>query len=178
VIDAQTIQTISQAMTAIGVLMAASYYILVVRSTIRTRQAQLFMHLYQGYASKEVNMRQVELLNMEWEDYHDFEKKYGSDINADNYAMRSSHLQWFNGIGLLLKEKLIDLNMVYHTVGQGALMLWTKYEPIIREQRERYRIPEHSVMLEYLADEVKRLRRQKGHPTEPPETLLSYVPDR
>ena len=27
---------------------------------------------------------------MEWKDYDDFEKKYGSDYNLDNYAKRMS----------------------------------------------------------------------------------------
>jgi hypothetical protein len=172
------LQTISVVIAAASVVIAATYYILIVRNTILTRQAQLFMQLYQGYASEDVNKRQIELLNMEWENYHDFETKYGSDINPDHYARRSAQLQWFNGIGLLVKENLIDLDLVYNTVGHGALMLWTKYESIIREQRDHYRVPEHSKGLEYLANEIKRIRKQKGYPTEPPETLTRYVPDK
>ncbi len=46
----------------------------------------------------------LELLNMEWSDYDDFERKYGSDYNLDNVAKR--HLFWiyFDALGCLLRN--------------------------------------------------------------------------
>ena len=69
------------------------------------------------------------------------------------------------------------MDLVYPTVGQGAMEIWTKFESTIREQRVRYSLPEWNVWFEYLV-EVRKIRRKKGLPTEPKETFSSYVPDK
>jgi hypothetical protein len=80
-----------------GLFTGFGFYVLTVRGSrknqrqqLETRQAQLFMQLYQDLLS-ENNMRSLlELLNMEWDDYDDFERKLGSDNNPDSFVKRTS----------------------------------------------------------------------------------------
>ena len=122
------------------------------------------------------NMRSMsDLLNMEWENYDDFERKYGSDNNPEAYAKRLS--SWFgqNNIGIMLKDGLIDADMVYDAFGGTVIMFWKKWEPIIREQRTRYMGENWMRYWEYLADRMTSIQQSRGITWEVPETYLRYV---
>jgi hypothetical protein len=176
-IELSTLQAVREIITILGIIGGLSYYIVTVRNQHKSRQAQLFNQLYEGYTSPEANKTHIEMLAMEWGDYHEFEMKYGSDYNIDSAARRLGHMQWLNGVGLLLKEGLINIDLVYPTIGSGAIAVWTKFESVIREQRVRYNMLEYCVWLEYLVEEIKKVRRSRGLPTEPKEYYVSYIPD-
>jgi hypothetical protein len=83
-----TLQTMGILLTAITVSIAAIYYTMTLRYTRRnqdlqleTRQAQLFTQIALTQVKPEVLSDYFEILNWEWEDYADFERKYGSDNN-------------------------------------------------------------------------------------------------
>ena len=59
----------------------------------------------------------------------------------------------------------------------GPLWMWHKYEPIIKEQRVRYKMPLLLVWMEYLAGEIERYYEERGYTDIIPENLGSYVPD-
>jgi hypothetical protein len=54
-----------------------------------------------------------ELYSMEWEDWDDYNRKYGSENNPENYALRYSTWSRINGVGLLVKTGLIDVGSVH-----------------------------------------------------------------
>jgi hypothetical protein len=144
--------------------------------TLETRQAQLFMQLYQDLLTED-NMRSyLELLNMEWEDYDDFERKYGSDYNPDSFAKRNSFWFRLNGIGSLLKDGLIDPEKVFNLLGTWTIWQWKKWESIIIELRARYNQPEILTDFEHLANEMLRIRLDRGITVELPKTFTRYVP--
>jgi hypothetical protein len=170
--------------TIVGVIVAFTYYVLTVRATQRnqqhqleTRQTQLFMQLYQDLLS-ENNMRSLlDLLNMEWEDYDDFERKLGSDNNPDSFVKRTSIWFRMNGIGLLLRDEMINPEKVFDLLGTWIIWLWMKWETIIQELRVRYNQPEIYAEFEYLAIEMKRIRLRRGITDELPNTFTRYVPE-
>jgi hypothetical protein len=170
-------QTISIVLAGFGIVIAASYYILTLRSNRLTRQAQLFMEFHRHLISFEAQKHYCDLFNMEWGDYDDFERKYGSDNNPEAFAKRMTYWVYLNDLGILLKEKLVDANMVYNSLGGGSIMDWMKWGPIIREQRVRYQNPNWMDFFEYLADEMLRIRKQRGITQEPLETFMRYLPD-
>ena len=73
-----------------GVIAGFSYYVLTVRNQIKTRQAQLFYSLNRDFTEYNSWLRNRELFYMEWDDYDDFEKKFGSNTNPVSYAQRFS----------------------------------------------------------------------------------------
>ena len=112
------------------------------------------------------------------EDYDDFERKYGSDVDSDNYAKRMFSLYRFNTMGLLLKKGHIDAETLFtFESGNYPLFHWTKFESVIKEQRRRYNIPNFCVGFEYLANEPRKYLERQGFSSEVPETFLHYVPE-
>jgi len=172
------LQTISVMLAATSIVIAASYYILTLRNTRLTRQAQLFMQLYQNFTSQDLHKNHIEMLNYEWEDYDDFERKYGSDYNIDSYSKRASLWLWFNGIGLLVQKGLVDPEMVYFTAGNQALWNWNKFETIIKEIGRRYNVSDSFIHYEYLVHELRKIGEKRDSPlTDIPETGAKYVPN-
>jgi hypothetical protein len=82
-----------------------------------------------------------------------------------------------NGIGLLLRDGLIDPEKVFDLLGTWIIWLWMKWESIIKELRARYNQPELYTEFEYLADEMRRVRLERGITVELPDTFTRYIPE-
>jgi len=161
--------------SAAGVIIAALYNIVSLRTANRTRQAQLFMQIYQDLSSTETTRKLLDILNMEWKDYDEFERKYGSDTNPDFAATRFSYTQKLNGVGWLLKQKLVDKESIYQLCGNWAIWVYCKFKPIIEEQTRRYKNPQAYLWLEHCGKEMMKIREQRGEPAEAPKTFIKYV---
>jgi hypothetical protein len=164
------LQLLSYVAAAIGVCIAAFYYILTLWNNNRTRHAQLFMQLSNELWSKEQLEETAELFRMEWDDLNDFYRKYDSSVNPKNYALRASLWNKLDATGLLLKKGLIDREMVYYLLGGFyAIWIWKKFEPIIKHDREALNLPEYNVWFEYLSNETARMRKEHGYTDEVPK---------
>ena len=171
-------QTISVMLASTSIVIAATYYILTLRNAKLTRQAQLFNQVYQTFSSTELHRNYMELLNYEWEDYDDFERKYGSNTNLDSYSKRASLWLWFNGLGLLMQKKLIDPEMVYFTAGNQALWTWAKFEPIIKEICSRFNVSDSFEHFEYLVKEMRKISDKRGSSlADIPSSFALHVPE-
>ena len=136
------------------------------------------MDIDQEMKSYENYRRIIELINMQWDDYDDFEKKYGSDNNPENFATRYSILYSLNSIGILVKDGFIDADTVYDLLGEvSTIWLWKKFESIITETRRRYNAPSTMEYFEFLYDEVMKVRDKRGVTVPVPETFTKYIPE-
>ena len=160
-----------------GVIAGFSYYVLTLRNQVSTRQAQLFNSMGKDISDYDSWVRIRELFYMEWEDYDDFEKKYGSNTNPVAYAQRYSVWTNMNNMGIMLKRNLVEETMVYDSIGSSLLLVWKKFEPIIIEQRIRYMGPNFMEYLEYVANRMQAIQKRRGIKWEPPSTTIQYVPD-
>ncbi len=172
-----TLETILSVVPILSLVVVLSYYSLQIRNQNRTRQAQLYMNLFLEISSQQWMMKHATLLNQEWEDYDDFEKKYGSDEHPEHYAMRRSMWTQLDNIGAMLANKLLDPDMVYFLIQMRANMQWKKWEPIIKEQRIRYTNPDDCMYFEYLVKTMDRVRKIRGIEYETPDTFIKYIPD-
>ena len=168
-VDLALLQSVSYIAGALGVCIAATFYVLNLRisqrnmkQTLETRQTQLMMQLSEFITTKEGMKNYLEFISMEWTDYDDFEKKYGSDVNPDNYALRESMAGWFNKAGLLLRYGIMDRVLLYDFFGFAAIGLWNKYGEMIRTQRELWAMPELWRDWEYLYDEMVKIGAERG----------------
>jgi hypothetical protein len=132
---------------------------------------QLFNLLY----SEKTMRNWEELINMEWKDYDDFEHKYGSDTNPDNFAKRQNIWFTYDGIGFLHKQGLISPDMIYQIGSTTIVWQWKKFEDIIRYQREYYHFPDQYRHWEELVKDIEKMRISHGHFAEPPETYSQYI---
>jgi hypothetical protein len=118
---------------AIGVCVAALYYMINLRETSRNRKATLANNILQTMFSEEGLKRWISLLNMQWTDFDDFTKKYDSTVNEDNYVKRTAFILTVNYICYLVKQGLIDIGSVYEISGEGIMDFWIKFKPIYLE---------------------------------------------
>ncbi len=189
-VSIEEIQAAYYMVAATGVLVAAVYYIYNMGQTkktqdltlkaqqqqLETRQVQLYMQLYQQLNSKETVRSMVELLNMEWKDYDDFERKYGGESNPENYALRHSAWYLFDGLGYLLREKLVEPKMMYKLVGLEVPWHWKKYRDIIVETRAKVKLVNMYDDFEYLSEAMSKIQLEIDPSWGIPESYVKHVP--
>jgi hypothetical protein len=136
-----------------------------VRNAGFTRKTQAVLDLRDILYSLEMNRHFIELLSMTWEDFEDFQRKYDSTVNPDNFAKRWMVWMRFEGMGYMLHQGLVDIDTIYNLIGSFTILqLWQKYEPIIKEQRKFYNEPHWYRSWEYLASEISKKRVELGLP--------------
>jgi hypothetical protein len=166
-----------------GVIAGFSYYVLTVRNAQRsqktnerTQQLQFLVQMtsLMGY---EGNKMGIELMNMEWSDYDEFERKYGSDNNQDNYAKRITLWTAYDILGYALKMGLIDRDLLLQNLGYGPITFWAKFKGVVEGIRIRYLQPTGYENFEYLASESIKWFKEKGYDIRVPDTFYRYIPD-
>ena len=181
--DVSLLQSSSYVAAAIGVCIAAVYYVMMLReqrknmkTTLETRQIQILLDLAQLPTSYEGQKRFADWMNMTWTDYEDFEKRYDSDINVDNYALRYSMGYWFEKMGFLLRYGMITSKQLWDlSLGEPVLQAWSKFREINLKQREGYHLPHLWSNWEYLYDEIAKIATQMKHGIEYEEIPFSYA---
>jgi len=168
------VQTIGVLVTAASVSIAAIYYML----TLKTNQRNLSMNLetrqsqFMSQISDEINSLENwkiawELLGMEWTDWEDFEKKYGSSGNPEAAARRFSLFSKLDNVGWLLKNGMLDPEWVHSQFHMNVTMLWLKFEPQIIQMRKAMRSPTILMGFEHLGRKILEIEKVKA-----PDALL------
>ena len=154
-VELAEIQTAYYMVAATGVLVAAIYYILNIRTNLQTRQAQLFMPIYFTYSSAEFHKARSEIMNYQFKDYDDFQSKYGFEVNPDADAKGRMINAYLEGIGVLMKRGLIDPSIVDDLMSGVIIRYWEKYGPYLLEYRKRHDWPQAGEHVEYLYNKIK-----------------------
>jgi hypothetical protein len=179
-----TYQMVLSTLQTIALIVGIAYYLYIMRNSQRTReltlqsqeltrkaqeqaletrQAQLFMQIYSTWSSREsINIRK-ELIKWTWTDYDDFVQKYGEGNSPDANASFNELANWYEGIGVLIKRKLIDPAFVDDLMSGTTLWGWEKFGSIVRERRVRGEMPYYYEFWEYLYDEISAIAH-KQHP--------------
>jgi len=152
------LQTISIAIASAGVFAAAIYYTSLIRHQTRIRQTDLLMRLYSQFTSLEFQKVWYEVLKREAKDCYDYEKKYG-------WAEFTAIGIFFEGIGILLRRKLIDIELVDDMFTTPIKWTWEKTKDIALELRKVRNAPEIFEWLEYLYNEMKKREQQLASKT-------------
>ena len=143
------IQTLSIVIASASVVAGVIYYALQIRHQNKMRQTDLVMKLYSQFNSFKFQKAWHEILKREAKDYYDYEKKYG-------FAEYTAIDIFFEGIGILLKRKLIGIELVDDMFTTPIKWTWEKMKEITLEWRKVRNQPEIGEWLEYLYDEMKK----------------------
>jgi hypothetical protein len=173
------IQTISITLAGIGVFIAALNSIISSRhahkqrqTEIQTRQAELFMNVYNRWNSRDIqtgygNLRHI----FEWTDHQDFwekysiRKPYGSVDNFDSWLSYQTVLTYFEGVGMLVKDKLIDVDKVEDLFSERIIWFYETYLiKILDAGRKELGDPIMYDSIEYLYHEMKHRQRLTTRP--------------
>ena len=155
------VQTISVVIAAVSLVIGVINSIITSRSAERTRkmeletrQAQLFMQIYDHFNKPEFFDSFTDFLTWKWKDYDDFLAKYGRKANPKAWYSLGSVGAFFEGIGVLVHRKLLDVGLVSQLMSRHIIMFWKKMQPITKEMRRRLEVPEIDRMTEYLYHEM------------------------
>ena len=105
---------------------------------LETRQAQLFMQLYNYYKSAEYKTLANKIgFQGDWSNFDEFLWKYGPYKHPEINATFSSVISFYSGLGVLIKRGLIDSTLVDDLMVGSIMGLWEKMEPFCIDARER-----------------------------------------
>ncbi len=176
-VDLAEIQAAYYMVAATGVLVAAVYYIINIRTTrktqelalksqeqtLETRQAQLFKEFLKTQESYEFTRTFQELFyDWSWTDYDDFMKKYGLG-SLDSRTKMTIVFGFFEGLGIMVRRGLISVDLVYEFNYNSLIGFWEKYSEIVGDLRQHFGSPQFYEPIEWLYGEMKKLQISKGH---------------
>ncbi len=142
------IPSISAIVAAAGVIVGVVFTIVELRNLVKTRQTDLVIRLYSTFGSKEFQRELTRTLNVEYKGYNDFVKKEG--LVAAEAGM------FFEGVGVLLHRKLIDITLVDDLFSGPIKMTWEKFKPLIKDARKQLNQPQYAEWVEYLYNEMHK----------------------
>ena len=162
-VDVVLLQSASYVAAAIGVCVAAVYYVMNLRETGKNRKIAFTNNFMQSFMTLEAERVYIELMHMKWSSFEDFEKKYDSTINEDNYAKRDFMFSWCDRVGWQLKAGLIDRETFYQIMGEWIMLLWMKFKPIFYHYREIGEMSEDDYgNFEYASREMARMKLERS----------------
>lgn len=152
------LSTISMMVASLGVLVAAAYYVLQIRHQTKLRQTDMVMRLYNTFGSGDFQKAYQKMHSLKFNDYADYKRKCERNIKlqAESYSVCA----YFEGIGVLLRRKLINLDVVDDLLSSDIIWTWKRLEPMIVSWRKRANRPQIWEWFEYLYNEMKN-REQK-----------------
>jgi len=154
------IQTVSIAIASAGVFAAAIYYILQIRHQAKTRQMEtiIMVNPWSRMTGEELREAMHKVEDIKYENLDDYIAKY-SEKSEDKMLVRLA--DYFEGIGILLHRKLVDVDAIYDLWGPAIIELWEKVKPVIEEMRKRFNQPTLYTFYEYLHKEMKKRQQER-----------------
>jgi hypothetical protein len=156
------IYEISALVAAAGVLIGVVYYILDMKHQRQVTQTDLLVKVspWLNISSSELQTAVVRTLNLEFKDYDDFIKRYGK-IHSDRPEQTAFLTvgNYFEGLGLLAKRGLVDVDLIYEFWTGDIADIWNKIKPLVEGMRKESKFPV-ALNIEYLYNEMKK-REQK-----------------
>lgn len=159
-------ETVSIIFAGLSIGLAAIYYMMTLRNAQRsqqlqleTRQAQLFMDIYIHLATEEASKADYDLFHLEFRDVDDWNEIIG---DKEKYTAWNIYATYFEGVGLLVRKQLLDIDTVARLMSGGVTSWWDKYEAGIKACREHYGWPRFMIEAEYLYQKV--IEYGRDHP--------------
>ena len=155
------VQTVSVTVASAGVFVAAVYYIFQIRLQTKMRKMELITKFSStlNFTASEVWAFWNIVMSSEFTDLDDYEKKYGSILDRSNPRNQAfqAMLWYYDAVGLLLKEKLIDVKLVETIL--AVKIAWNKMKPIVIGLREKSYFNVFC-NFEYLYNELQKREQQ------------------
>jgi hypothetical protein len=147
------VQTVSIAVASASVVAGVIYYLFQIRLQTKARQTDLVIRLYTAFASKEMRQTWEKVRTREDTDFNAYQEKFGlSDVNEIGW--------FFEGVGVLLHRKLIDIAVVDDLFSSPVKISWEKLKLLAEGERKQSGRPQIWEWWEYLYNEMQK-REQK-----------------
>jgi hypothetical protein len=151
--------------TGIGLIVSILYYSFTIQNATKTRKTQLFTQIYRERYNPENIQRWWEMMSWDWEDFEDYYGKFGGfGLDPELSAISVAQFSYYDGLGLLVKNNMVDVLTVFQLMSAPIISIWFKFETVLKAMRAMENGPGENYMesFEFLADEMIRLRLEKG----------------
>ena len=123
------------------------------QQSAETRQAQLFMNIYnQSHTSPEFMKAYKKFMTTQWETSQEFTKLFNPENPGDEeFYLALAHIgSFYEGVGVLVKEDLINIRLIALLMSGMTTRFWEKIEPVTEYYRELQDFPAWLSESEYL----------------------------
>ena len=168
-----TYQMLLSTIQTAGLLVGIFYYIMTLKNqqrnqelslkaqqqTLETRQAQLFMGIYNQTVSSDYVSARTKVARLDYSNFNDFMKIYDPDLSPEakeNYEALDYMISFYEGLGVLVKEGLAPIRYVALLMAGITRRLWEKLGLVITEIREYNNQPRIASEWEYLYNELMK----------------------
>jgi len=159
------IQTVSIVIASVSVAVASAYYAFQIRHQTRIRKMELIAKFSPALSmsGSEILKHWDLFMSLQFADLHDYEKKYGSITDRSSPATQAFRTIgiYYEAIGLLLQERLVDMKLVELVEGTSVKLAWEKMKPLIMGLRERHNSPRFWGKFERIYNEMKKREQRK-----------------
>ena len=156
------IESIPLILTGIGIIVSILYYTSVLKNAQKARRTEMFLQLYQERFNIEGMKNFWKILALEWTTFEEYLKTYGPDADPDTAAMTQTQWNYYDGVGIMVKDGLVGVDTVFRLMSMSILMVWFKFETVIKGIREESGNTVLGENFEYLADIMLRMRKKRG----------------
>ena len=146
-------------LTGLGMTISLLYYTFTLQNANKTRQAALFMNIYNQTTTKEAQEDYMIIETIEMnsvQDWNELKK------NPEIFKVLAWHFTYYEGIGVLLHEGLIDVGLVARMYSGNIIWFWEKYRDGVMDLRKHTNWARWAVEVEYFYDQM--VAYSKKHP--------------
>jgi hypothetical protein len=162
-VDILLLQTVSIAIASAGVFAAAIYYIIQIRHQTKVRETDLAIRMnpWMNVSGSELTDAIAKLWSIEFKNYDDFVERYGPmPSEKPEHKALTLVLNYFEGIGMLLKRNLMDTDFAWDLFGSSYFLAWEKVKPWVEGARKQWNVSDTYTFFEYLANEMKKYEQK------------------
>ena len=182
------IESIPYVLTGVGIIISILYYTSVLQNAnktrelqlkaqeqqLETRQAQLFMQIYNKWSDIEYKTEARKLLQWEFTDTNDYIEKYMGPDKPEYEGPSTAINTYLEGVAVLIDRELIDVSLVDELMSGYIIQYWEKFGPVHIDLRSRLNYPHLSEWVEYLYNKIKKITVEQ-HPELEKDTIQTYV---
>jgi hypothetical protein len=151
------VTTVSAVIAAISVVVGVIVTTIQISHMAKTRRTEVVMRLYEQFQSTEMLEAVDRSSNLDkFENFDQFKKEYGL-LDVERIGA------FFEGIGALLEQDLIDIELLDDLLGPAMERAWESTKPVIYAMRESLGNPYIFTHFEYLANRIAAYRKGTRH---------------
>ena len=157
-VDLVLLQSLSYLAAAIGVCIAATYYVINIMNANKARQLQVIMQIHSQFNNQQFWNDYFTFLEEKWTTVDEYREMHREDTIREPQIMLWTT---FESLGVLLSKKLIDVSVPYDLFGELVFIFWNKASSII--EYKRMGVPDYGVWTEYLVKRMKEYHAKKPY---------------
>lgn len=155
------IPTISIAVASASVLVASIYYSFQMRHQTKLRRTDIILRLNTQFTSEGFQKALWRVSDSEFKDFDDWMKRYRFPSQDDVVVSCQIVSSFFEELGVLLSERLLDINLARKLFTGDVDRFWEKYEPVVIGMRKKSGRPTLYEWFEYYYNEMRKREQRK-----------------